>query len=178
MSTSTGEQVVSGWGLSARVPTGWEGRLYLRPTPTAGFSSPQTRAAPSARAAGGGLGWAGEVPAPVLHVGNFALPGVRGDFGSGAVDTMGARNAFVALVEFGPQEVGSALFAASPQPRPRLQEFAPGTLQIRRAGQLGYQRFFTLGEHALCLFVVLGSAGSASPLLDEVHHLLDGVEVS
>ena len=63
-------------------------------------------------------------------------------------------------------------------PRPRQADFSPDCLQRRLPGQLGYQRFFTVGSRALCLFVVLGSAGHAATLVDDVHATLDGVEVT
>lgn len=114
---------------------------------------------------------------PVAHFGNFALPPGRGDFGSGAVEVMRAGQVFVALLEYDPADAGSPLFAARGIPRLRIADFAPNALQRRLPGQLGVQRFFTENGRAFCLYVVLGSARNAAPLIDEVHALLETVVV-
>jgi len=182
---------LSGWGITVDVPGHWEGRLFNRPVPTAEFtgtdpseldaspdgSAQRQLSGPEAKA--GAIGWRGERTAPVLHMANFGLGSERGDFGSGAVGTMGPRHAFVALLEYGPELAGTALFAPRRGiPRPRQAEFSPDCLQRRLPGQLGYQRFFTVGSRALCLFVVLGSAGHAGTLVGDVNTTLDGVQVN
>ena len=171
---------LSGWGITADVPGDWEGRLFNRPTPTADFTGPsissqQQRSGPDAEA--GSFGWKGERTAPVLHLANFALGNQRGDFGSGVVDTMGPQHAFISLLEYGSDLAATPLFSPRGIPRPRRQEFSPDCLQRRLPGQLGYQRFFSVGSRALCLFVVLGSAGQAGALIEDVNAALDGVEV-
>jgi hypothetical protein len=142
-------QVLAGHGLTAALPQRWEGRLYLREA----------------------------VANPVLHLANFALPSGRGDFGSGAVEVMGAEHAFIALVEYGAAELGQPLFAARGIPRLTVADFAANQLQRSLPGQLGCQRFFTHNERPFCLFVVLGSRRHAAALLTEVHEVLGGVEV-
>jgi hypothetical protein len=179
---------LTGWGITADVPGHWEGRLFNRPAPTAEFAglvdesdpsglvSAQRMAGPEMKA--GALGWRGERTAPVLHLANFGMGSERGDFGSGVVGTMGPRHAFVALLEYGPELAGTPLFEPRGVPRPRQADFSPDCLQRRLPGQLGYQRFFTVGSRAMCLFVVLGSAGNARTLVTDVHDTLDAVEVS
>lgn len=169
---------LSGWGITVDVPGHWEGRLFNRPAPTAdyaGVPASTQRSAPAARA--GAIGWKGERTAPVLHLANFVLGSERGDFGSGVVDSMGPRHAFVSLLEYGPELAGTPLFSPRGMPRPRRAEFSPDCLQRRLPGQLGFQRFFTVGSRAMCLFVVLGSAGQAGTLLEDVTTTLAGVEV-
>lgn len=146
---------VAAHGLRVDLPRRWEARVYLRDA--------------TADAA--------ESINPVVHLGNFALPPRRGDYGSGAVEVMRAAHAFVALVEFGTTEVDSPLFAARGMPRPVLGDFAPNALQRRLPGQLGVQRFFTESGRAFCLYVVLGSARLAPQLIGEVHGVLDRVAV-
>jgi hypothetical protein len=146
---------VAAHGLRVDLPPRWEARLYLRDA-TAGVR---------------------ESINPVVHLGNFALPPRRGDYGSGAVEAMRASHAFVALVEFGPGEAGTPLFASRGLPRPELAEFAPNALQRRLPGQLGVQRFFTDNGRAFCLYVVLGSARFGAQLVDEVHQVLGNVAV-
>jgi len=147
---------VAAHGLRVTLPERWEARLYRREV-----------------LAGGPVD---ESHQPVLHLGNFALPPGRGDFGTGAVEIMGPRHAFVALLEYDRQEAGSALFAAA-RPTLTLADFAPNALQRRLPGQLGCQRFFTETGRAFCLYAVLGSREHAAALLDEVAHVVTRVEV-
>ena len=126
--------VVSAYGLSFDVPQGWDGRVYRRP------------AAPP------------ESTHPVLHAGNVPLPEDRGDYGSGAVERMGAANVFLALLEFHPSARDSALFARSGRPSTLdPNAFHPASLQRSLPGQAGTQAFFSDKGRAFCLYVVLGS---------------------
>jgi hypothetical protein len=179
---------LSGQGISLLLPAGWEGRIGLRASsrpgaaasggstsPAVGHGGPAGRAADAGPTVEPGTAdrddGAGGVPYPVTHVGNFALPPDRGDFGSGAVDVMGAAGVLMALVEYGSESVGTALFDR-PRPVPRIAEFAPDTLQRRIPGQLGYQRFFTESGRAFCLYVVVGSIRYAPSLLDSGRKIL------
>lgn len=166
---------VAAHGLTAVLPNRWEARLYLRDdpgnVPNRETSGVRLAAHPQA------YGHAGESMNPVLHLANFALPPGRGDYGSGAVERMGAAHAFVSLVEFDPVEAGRPLFSDRGLPRPTVHEFAPNALQRRLPGQLGVQRFFTAAGRAFCLFVVLGSRQHAAALVDEVHGVLRGISV-
>lgn len=173
--TPTSRRRLSGHGLSVDLAAPWEGRIYLRPTSTAAYTSPQARA--SAGVPGGALGWAGETQSPVLHLANFALPGGRGDFGTGAVERMTASHAFIALLEFGQAEAGSALFASEGLPEPTPEEFDPNGLQKRLAGQAGYQRFFTLNGRPMCLYVVVGAASRLRSTIPEVNRTLTSISV-
>lgn len=141
--------LLTGHGLTVALPQRWEGRLYLR------------EAAAN----------------PVLHLANFALLSGRGDFGSGAVEVMGAQHAFVALVEYGAAEIGQPLFASRGMPRVTVRDFAVNQLQRTLPGQVGCQRFFTESGRPFCLYVVLGSQRHAADLLTEVHDVLARVEV-
>jgi hypothetical protein len=112
-----------------------------------------------------------------MHLANFALPTTRGDFGSGAVEIMGARQIFLALLEFGPECLGTALYEPRGVPRPTPAQFNPNGLQRRVAGQSGFQRFFTEQNRPMCLYVVLGSHREAATLCAEVTAVLDRIEV-
>jgi hypothetical protein len=147
---------VAAHGLRVHLPARWEARLFLRDA-TAGE---------------------GESVNPVLHLANFALPPGRGDFGSGAVEQMGAAHAFVALLEYDAAEAGTPLFAARGMPRPALRDFARNALQRPLRGQLGCQRFFTEHGRAFSLYVVLGSGQHAARLLGEVRTVLDNITVT
>lgn len=170
-------------GLVIELPGAWEGRIGLRPR-----SSGRTTTAPGARS--GAVSRTAADPAdpadpvdplsgptyPVSHVGNFPLPPDRGDFGSGAVDVMTDADVLMALVEYGPECVGTALFDRE-RPTPRIGEFSPNTLQRRIIGQLGYQQFFTEAGRAFCLYVVVGSVRYAPALLTETRTVLGAIRI-
>jgi hypothetical protein len=136
---------LAGFGLAADLPPGWDGRAYRRPPDRADTT---TR--------------------PVLHAANFPLPADRGDFGSGAVETMGPDDVFVAFVEYAADSAGSALFAGH-RPAPiRPEHFRPDQLQRALPGQGGAQFFFTERGRAFCLYVVLGSYHRRARLVSQV----------
>ncbi len=165
---------LSGYGLSVALPPEWEGRIFRRVESTAVFTPQARSAAADGRGAGG---WAGEQTHPVLHLATFALPAQRGDYGSGAVEIMGAADVFVALLEFGPECVGSALFRAVGVPTVRASSFDPQALQRRLPGQAGCQLFFTAAARAWCLYVVIGDARRAAAAGTRVNALLTGIEL-
>lgn len=184
---------VEGYGIKADLPRGWEGAL--RATPLVDEpSQPQTfEARPFALDDGAeDDGEEGaeiesrsepEEPAeltlaPVLHVGTFALPADRGDFGSGAVELMNDGDSFVALLEYGPEEAGSALFAAQGLPR-RLdpRNFSNRSLQRQLPGQAGWQYFFTEQGRAFCLYIVLGDRNDANLQVRRIEQLLAQVTI-
>jgi hypothetical protein len=153
-------------GLGVDLPRGWEGRLYVRPLPgTTGDTHPAAAGHP------------GEVPNPVLHLANFALPHERGDFGTGAVERMRPGHVFVSLFEYDPAEAHRPLFAARGLPLPRVGEFAPNALQRLIRGQGGWQRFFTASDRAFCLYVVLGALARERDGVAEVRQVLRAVTV-
>ena len=151
--------LLSQHGITVELPSAWEGRIYSRPIP---FASRITdRLAPAEPPPGrhaDGLGWPGEVMRPVTHLANFAMPAQRGDFGSGAVGLMGARNVFISLFEYGPESAGAALFEPRGMPSPQSSEFSPSALQRQLPGQVGLQRFFTESGRPFCMYAVLGAA--------------------
>src|SRR6185437_3199512 len=69
-------------GIALELPTGWDGRIWTR--------------------AGGG---------PVLHAANVALPVTDGDFATRATGMLPADGVVVVLVDYGPDEAGTPLFA-------------------------------------------------------------------
>lgn len=140
-------------GIRADLPSGWEGRISRRRDDGAmGVRRGTTMVERS-------------VTAPVLHVANFALPEDRGDFGSGAVDLMGAGNVLLALVEYGRDAVGTALFAPVDRvPRLTSRMFSRQALQRVQKQQAGAQRFFTLNDRAFCLYAVIGESSDSTRL--------------
>lgn len=152
---------LEGHGLRAELPVGWEGAISLE----------RDDHAVELAGLGGTL-------RPVTHLGSFPLPADRGDFGSGAVELMRDEDAFVALVEYGPDAVGTPLFADGDLPS-RLDPrwFSGSSLQRAVPGQVGWQSFFTTAGRAFCLYVVLGSAGGAPQLARRVEAVLRAIEI-
>lgn len=146
-------------GIAIDVPRGWEGAI--------GAAAPVDE------------GKAAAAPLPVAHLSTAALTAERGDFGSGTVEHLGPDDAFVALVEYGPECVGTAVFAKQGLPRRlRVRGFNRRALQRTIAGQAGQQVFFTEGGRAFCLYVVLGRDHDIAPLLDRVHAALDSIDLT
>ena len=122
---------------------------------------------------------AGATVLPVLHAATVPLPLERGDFGSGVVETLGAEDAFISVVEYGEEAVGSALFPVVDRiPSVLLpDEFDPSQLQRAVAGQAGLQRFFTIGERAFCIYTVVGAFSRRALVVPRARRLLSGLEV-
>ena len=95
---------LSSAGVSVGLPKGWEGEIFNRAGESAGRSLSNSEAN-------------GEVARNVVHLANFALPAVRGDFGSGAVELMNSGAVLVILFEHGPESANTALFASRGVPR-------------------------------------------------------------
>ncbi len=157
-------------GIETDLPPGWEGRISLRTPPGAGART-------AAEAEPGPLGTAGEVPHPVVHLANFALPEQRGDFGSGAVDLMTEANVLVVLFEYGPESVGTALFKAKGVPTLRPDMFSASALQRTLPGQAGCQVFFTTADRAFCCYTVLGRQAAANRVLPQANATLSATRI-
>jgi hypothetical protein len=123
-------------------------------------------------------GWPDEQANPVLHLANFALPPSRGDFGTGAVERMGPEHAFIAVLQFGADCLGTALYAPAGFPQLGARDFNPNGLQRRVAGQAGFQHFCTVSGRPLCLYVVLGGHRQAAAMCPEINDVISRIEVS
>ena len=121
-------------GLRLALPTGWEARARLQPSNVPGRR--------------GNL---------LLHAATVPLPPLRGDFGSGVVDTMGPEDVFLSLFEYDAADASKALFASKGLPLLRPSEFSTAHLQRTQLGRSGGQWFFQVAGRPFCLFVVLGS---------------------
>ena len=146
---------LSAEGMSIRLPRGWDGRIR--------FAIPEPTAALPALHLGSPVPAGGTANA-VLHIANFGLPAQRGDYGSGAVEKMGARSVFAALVEFDPEAGATPLFASVGMPRVRAAKFGPNAMQRVLPRMCGAQWFFSVTDRAFCLYAVLGSYALRRPL--------------
>jgi hypothetical protein len=164
-------------GIAVTLPPGWEAALYRReemPTPVDGVLRRQGLS-PSALASLA----PGATTHPVLHTASFPLPPDRGDYGSGAVELMGAHDVFVTLLEFHPDAARTALFARQGVPRGlSSDDFGASSLQRVLVGQSGCQRFFSVHGRAFCLYVVLGSHARRHLLVPTVNALLESLDIA
>jgi len=145
---------IAAHGLTARLPGGFEGRIFVRP-PVHGPTY------------------------PVAHFASFAIPDDIGDFGSGAVQLMGTTDVFATLFEYGPESVGRVLFARQGRPTTFAEsDFSPMRLRRGIPGQSGTQCFFTEGGRPFSLYAVLGSHAMRRVLVPRVNEVLGCFTVS
>ncbi|HEX4018046.1 MAG TPA: hypothetical protein VHX15_15030 [Frankiaceae bacterium] len=145
-------------GLAVTTPRGWDARIFKRQA------------------------LAGEVTLPVMHAADFPLPAIRGDYGSGAVETMGPNHVFLSLIEFDPSEATTPLFGHERPSRITSGEFGPDRLQRALPGQAGAQFFFS--DHfgsisrPFCLYVVIGSYDGRASLVPRANGIFQTMEVN
>ncbi len=140
-------------GITARLPAGFEGRIFVRPS-TVGPTY------------------------PVAQFASFPIPDQTGDFGSGAVTQMGPYDVFATLFEYGPESVGTALFARQGRPESlSVADFSPTVLRRGIPGQSGTQWFFTEAGRPFSFYAVLGSHVLRRLLVPRVNTLLGALAV-
>jgi hypothetical protein len=148
---------LSAHGITLSLPNAWDGRIYGRPrlvaNPAESSLLPGFDGTELGRLA-------------TLHAANFPLSGAEGEFAAEATMRMPAAGAFVALVEYQPDDrlvPGEGLFASRDIPRALAPEdFRPETLMVPRGDQVGLQRFFTAAVRPFCLYAVVGSRRAAA----------------
>jgi hypothetical protein len=145
---------ISAHGIAARLPGGFEGRIYVRPSAVG-------------------------VSYPVGQFATFPLPDDIGDFGSGAVSLMGSDDVFATLFEYGPESLGTVLFKQEGRPGALLQEdFSPVRLRRGIPGQSGVQLFFTEAGRPFSFYAVLGNHLRRDLLIPGVNALLSALAIA
>lgn len=163
---------IEGHGIAVELPEGWEGSIDRRPEEDA--------AGASRSSVDGGAASPAEADAehPVTHLANFPLPNGRGDFGSGAVESMTSTDVLVCIIEYGPEDVGTPLFGHEGIPTLTAAQFSPSAMQRTIEGMSGTQAFFSEGGRAFCLYAVLGSHRDRRALVPEVNDLLRTLQIA
>ena len=146
---------IARYGMSVEGVPGWEARISRR--------EPQ---GPE------------EVTHPVLHGCTQPLPAVRGDFGSGVVEHLGAEDVFVSVVEFGAEVADQGLFAPQGRPVLRPSQFSPDRIQRSLPGITAAQHFYSEGGRAFCLFVVLGAHSRRMALAPRAERFVTSLRVT
>lgn len=144
-------------GITIELPPGWEAEVDSG----SGDAGPEFE----------------RVTTPRTHIANFALPPVRGDFGSGAVEQMIDGDALLCLLEETPDSVGSRLYDAEGMPTVFAGDFSPDAMQRPLKGQSGTQAFFHVNGRAFVLYVVLGSHQSRASMVDAINRVIDGITI-
>lgn len=134
--------------MAAQAPPGWDVRVRRRKQIAAGARHPST---------GARVDGAGDVTRPILHAASRPLPSGLADFGGELIDVLGPDDAFVALIDHGPEVAGSGLFATQGRPRIAPSQFAPNRLARYVPGRSAGQWFFSEGGHGFCLYAVTGA---------------------
>ena len=107
------------------------------------------------------------------------LPAQRDTFGGVVVETLGANHLFIALVEYGPECVGTKLFSPLGLPRSiSARSFSRTRLQRIVPGQSGHQSFFTHNGRAFCLYIVAGSYARVGTMVHQVNRILRSITIS
>ncbi len=148
---------VNGPGVTLDLPAGWEAEID--------------------GGAGDPVPGAERVVTPRVHIANFPMPPVRGDFGSGAVERMIDGDVLVCLLEESTDAVGSRLHGLDDVPRLAAGDFSPNAMQRPLHGQSGSQTFFHCEGRAFVLYVVMGSHLSRAARIDDVNTVLAGITI-
>ncbi len=158
-------------GITVELPDGWDGRITNHGVPLERRSAAKAPA-PSVESDGA-------LAMPIVHLANFALPPKRGDYGSGAVESMGTNDVLIALLESTPDTVGTRLYESRGLPR-RLHagDFSTSALQRIIRGQMGWQHFFNDNGRAFVLYVVLGSRRRSVWLCREASEVLASTRIA
>lgn len=149
---------VDGPGITFEVPAGWEVEID----------------------SGAGVAEDGveTVRTPRVHIANFPLPPVRGDFGSGAVEQMIDGDVLLCLLEESGAAAGSRLHGTLGVPALREHDFDPQSMQRPRRGQSGAQKFFSVDDRAFVLYAALGSHASRRSLVPQVNEILASIRLT
>ncbi|HNI33783.1 MAG TPA: hypothetical protein PLV93_00210 [Microthrixaceae bacterium] len=151
------------------VPRGWDARIFRR--------AESEVTSPSASTDVAGLVPQSGVTTPILHLGSFPLPNGRGDYGSGAVGLMRPSDVFIALVQFGPESMGTPLFQRRGMPTFRSADLSEAAMQRPIVGMGGAQRFFNVSGRPFCCYAVVGSLVRRSSLVASLNGALGRITV-
>ena len=160
---------VTAHGISITPAKGWEVRIDLR-------REDPIDAPVAPRLPGEVISRSGTMN-PFAHLGSFALPARRSDYGAEAVEKMKARDVFVALVEFDREAADTPMFARRGLPTLRMTDFHPSAMQRPMPHMCGAQWFFAEQGRAFCLYVVLGSWVLRRSLVTTASRAVKGIRI-
>jgi hypothetical protein len=142
-------------GIAAHLPTGMEGRIFMR-----------SDVGPA-------------VNRPIAQFATFPIPEGIGDFGGNTDTNLGPSDVFAVLFEYGPESVGKALFATQGVPHSLTPaDFRPYVMRPGVGGSLGLQRFFTESGRPFTFYARLGSVTQQTALVQKVNQLLANLSIT
>jgi hypothetical protein len=145
---------LSAHGIAANLPGGFEGRIFVRASVAA------------------------ETCRPVAQFATFPIPEGIGDFGGNTDTNLGPADIFAVLFEYGPESLGTALFAVQGVPSGlTTKDFLPYVMRPGVGGSLGIQRFFTVSGRPFMFYARLGSLQQQVALVQKVNQLLANLDI-
>ena len=154
--------------IAAQAPAGWHVRVRRRAQVAAGTRHPSTGAL---------VDGAGDVTRPILHAASRPLPQGLADFGGELIDVLGPDDAFVALIDHGPEVAGAGLFARNGRPTIAPSQFASNRLARYVPGRSAGQWFFTEGGHGFCLYAVTGAHSRRMAIVPTISRVVRSIRV-
>jgi hypothetical protein len=145
-------------GIKAKLHPGWNGRIY------------QEVLAPP------------EVMGPIMHMGNFAIPMTDTGFAGQMMGQVTSGKVAFVYMEYVPDDVirpGVGLYSAQGFPPPfTLDDFSPTNMQVSRPGQVGAQRFFSVGDRPIVLYAVVGTGDGAEDAVASLNATLGDLQLA
>lgn len=154
--------------IAAQAPPGWHVRVNTRAQVAAGAKNPST---------GAPADGAGDVTRPILHAATRPLPTGLADFGGELIDALGPDDAFVALIDHGPDVAGAGLFAKQGRPTIAPSQFAANRLARYVPGRSAGQWFFSEGGHGFCLYAVAGAHSRRMATVPTIARVVSSIRV-
>jgi hypothetical protein len=147
---------LSGFGLSVDLPFGWTGQIF-RNDSDAGE---------------------GELTAPVMQVGNYALPTDSSTYGTRSTMDMMAGQVFLVVRETNPEVVARSPLFSHGAPQLVIDDFSPSVLAYWVPGQMGVQKGFWEQERAFLIYAVLAQQEDMRLQLEELNAVLSSLVVT
>jgi hypothetical protein len=135
-------------GLSLRVPTGWEARLWMPD-----LSPPA-------------------INLPVIRLTNDAMPMSRNTYAVEESEKLRRSQVVATLVEFDPALADVGLYGPQGVPVFTADDLDPRALQRAQEGRAGLQRFFSVNGRAFSLYVMARVGPGVGRAMGELHDVL------
>ncbi len=141
-------------GIGIDVPKGWEGRIFVPDLDPPAINL------------------------PILHLTDAVLTVERSSYAPELAARAGGSGTLLALLEFDHTLANVGLYGPRGLHLPLTRgRFHHRALQFPSRVQEGHQRFFSEGDRAFCLYVVLGTGRGVDRRLGQVNRALASLEI-
>ena len=140
-------------GLSMRVATGWEARMWVPDLP-----------APA-------------INLPVVRLTNHAMATTRNTYAVEESERLRTSQVVVSLVEFDSALADVGLYEPQGVPDFSANDLDPRALQRAQEGRAGLQRFFSVNGRAFSLYVMAREGPGLAKTIRELHDILTSLVV-